>query len=162
MVASRKRQIIQNAIISSDYFSGKKPVQMSMIYNRTYSEATYNVGNTTTNMMKPDDSSFWNIISTIRIVSIRVRSLNGTYIPSFNNYVVPGLTSIASTSTKCFHYNITGPERPYRSIWFEMEFYKIGECAIHGFLILSNQVRTSGEGSFKKFTQFIASNFTRE
>ena len=54
---------------------------MSALYGRSYAEATLNIGNfdntTTTN------------ISTIRIISTKMRRLNGSYIPQLMNYVVP-------------------------------------------------------------------------
>ena len=57
----------------------------------------------------------------------------------------PRLTSVATSSNKCFHYNLTAIGEPIKEIKFVVEYYKIGQAKVYGFLALPNRVRSTGK-----------------
>jgi hypothetical protein len=110
---------------------------MSALYSWPYTDASLNVGNL-------DSENVSTQISTIHINSVKVRRLNGSYISTWDNRSVQHLTSIASSSNKCFHYNLTAVGEPIKAFVFDMEFYKFGPTKVYGFLFLSNRARSTG------------------
>ena len=75
---------------------------------------------------------------------LQVRRLNGSYVSDFKERTIAGLTSIASGSNKCFHYNLTG-NNPVKELKFNITYYKIGGTVVYGFLILTNRARNTGK-----------------
>jgi hypothetical protein len=122
---------------SSDIFVGKQPAPMSSVYSKSYADASLNVGIL-------DSKNITTLINTIKITSYMVRRLNGSYISAWEERIVPYLTSIASSSNKCFHYNLTAVGEPIKEFIFKLEYYKIGSTIVYGFLMLSNRARSTG------------------
>ncbi len=67
---------------------------------------------------------------------------NGSLVPALSQWKVPTLASLASGDAKCFVYNMT--LYPLAFV-VKIEYYKIVDNEMSGFLILSNKARGSGK-----------------
>jgi hypothetical protein len=110
---------------------GTKTANMSAIYGYHYQNITLNVGK-------------GSAVYALNVTSGGAYMPNGSLVPALSQWKVPTLASLSSGDAKCFVYNMTLYPL-VNAFVVKIEYYKIVDNEMSGFLILSNKARGSGK-----------------